>query len=180
MIYRKLTTVIIAFILLICLTGVSQAIDFIHPIEKDKCPVCGMFAYKYPKWIAEIIYKDSTYAAFDGPKDMLKYYFNISKYNKHKTKEVIAAIYVTEYYTTKKMHAEDVYFITGSDVYGPMGNELIPVKGKEEADTFMRDHKGTKMLRFSEITPADLPGMMHGGGDKMHEGMQMMDKMKSH
>lgn len=143
------------------MSGFVHAGEFIKPSDKDKCPVCGMFVHKYPKWIAEIIFNDGTYAAFDGPKDMIKYFFNVSKYNRNKTKADIAEIYVTEYYTTGRMKAEDVLFVTGSDVFGPMGVELVPVRGMEEARSFMKDHKGTKILRFSEITPADLPGMMH-------------------
>jgi len=157
---------LIAFfvILVVWLSGISYAEEFIEPTKEDKCSVCGMFVYKYPEWVAEIIFKDATYSVFDGPKDMFKYYFNISKYNKNKTKEDIAKIYITEYYTTKKIEAKDVYFVIGSDVYGPMGEELVPIKGKKEAEAFMRDHKGRKMLTFEQITPADISGMM-----KMHE-----------
>ena len=28
----------------------------IKPSEKDKCPVCGMFAAKYPDFLAEIVF----------------------------------------------------------------------------------------------------------------------------
>ena len=171
--YKRLTVIISTLLIAVWMSGVSYAGEFIEPAKKDKCPVCGMLVYKYPKWVTEIIFKDGTYAAFDGPKDMFKYYFNISKYNKHKTKEDIDEIYVTEYYTTKPVKAKDVFFVTGSDVYGPMGVELIPVKGKAEAHTFMKDHKGKKMLRFSEIAPADLPGMMHKHKMKQNEGHEM-------
>ena len=26
--------------------------------KADRCPVCGMFVYKYPKWVAQIIFKE--------------------------------------------------------------------------------------------------------------------------
>lgn len=29
------------------------------PDSKEKCPVCGMFVYKYPEWLAQIRLKDS-------------------------------------------------------------------------------------------------------------------------
>jgi nitrous oxide reductase accessory protein NosL len=144
-------------VLLISLFGLSYAEGPVTPKSKDKCPVCGMFVSPYPQWTAEIIFKDGTYAVFDGPKDMLKYYFNIAKYNKEKTVKDITGIYVTEYYTTKIMYARDVYFIKDSDVMGPMGKELVPVKGEREAGTFMRDHQGKKMLKFDEITMEDIP-----------------------
>ena len=161
--YKRLTLIIFTLLVAVWLSGSTYAKEFIEPAKKDKCPVCGMFVYKYPKWVAEIIFKDGTYAVFDGPKDMFKYYFNISKYNRSKTVEDIEEIYVTEYYSTKRMKAGNLYFVAGSDVYGPMGMELIPLNGKKEAETFMKDHKGEKMLAFDQITPADIPvmKMMH-------------------
>ena len=131
----------------------------VKPGPEDKCPVCGMFVSGYPNWIAEIIFTDGSYAIFDGPKDMFTYYFTISKHTKGKTKNDISALFVTEYYTTKIISARDVHFILGSDVMGPMGNELVPVLGKRVAEQFFKDHKGKKMLTFDEITPEDIPSM---------------------
>jgi copper chaperone NosL len=147
-------SLLIYFILLL---GISYAEGPVKPKPRDKCPVCGMFVAPYPQWTAEIIFADGTYAVFDGAKDMFKYYFDVSKYNKGKTAKDISGIYVTEYYTTTKISAKDVYFVTGSDVMGPMGNELVPVKGRREAETFMRDHRGKKLLKFEDVTLADIP-----------------------
>ncbi len=149
-------------ILFVCIAvsmtcGVAGAAEFVKPAIRDKCPVCGMFVAKYPKWVAEIVFKDGSHAVFDGCKDLFKYYFNVKKYDRDKKKDDIAGIFVTEYYTTKIMTAGDVYFVVGSDVLGPMGHEFIPVKGKEDAETFMLDHKGKKMFRFDEITPEEIP-----------------------
>lgn len=115
-----------------------------------------MFVAKYPEWIAEIIFKDGSYAVFDGPKDMLIYYHNLGKYNSAKKTADISAIFVTEYYSTNIVPAEKVFFITGSDVNGPMGEEFIPVEKEANAKEFMKDHKGQKMLRFDEITKETL------------------------
>jgi nitrous oxide reductase accessory protein NosL len=155
--WRKLKVWSAVLLFSVLLSGYSYAEGPVKPKPKDKCPVCGMFVAPYPQWTAEIIFKDGTYAVFDGPKDMFKYYFNVSKYNKEKTDKEISGIYVTEYYTTKIMSAKDVYFVQGSDVMGPMGKEFIPVKGEEEAGTFMRDHRGKKLFKFDEITLADIP-----------------------
>lgn len=153
---QRITSVFVLAVLVLA-SGSLYAAEPVKPNPKDKCPVCGMFVSPYPQWIAEIVFKDGTYAVFDGPKDMFKYYFNVSKYNKAKTDKDISAMYVTEYYTTKMMSVEDVYFVKGSDVLGPMGKELVPVKGEREARTFMQDHKGEKMLKFGEISIADIP-----------------------
>ncbi len=156
--YLKVSVLALAVCLITA--GLVFSAGPVKPKMKDKCPVCGMMPAKFPKWVAEIVFTDGSYAVFDGPKDMFRYYFHMAKYTK-KTHADIEAIYVTEYYTGQMVNARagDVYFIMGSDVMGPMGMELVPVKGRKNAQTFMRDHKGKKMLLFGQVTPAALPKM---------------------
>jgi len=134
-----------------------NSLDIKTDISKtDKCPVCGMFVYKYPKWATFIYYeKDGKleYLAFDGVKDMMKFYFEPAKWGKYKEfKSKIKKIIVRDYYTLKPILAESAWYVVGSNVYGPMGNELIPFKTEAAAKNFMADHKGKKVLRFNEIT----------------------------
>ncbi|MDH4944215.1 nitrous oxide reductase accessory protein NosL [Sulfurimonas sp. C5] len=110
--------------------------------KEEKCPVCGMFLYKYPSWVAKIEYKTKEYY-FDGNKDLFKYYFE------HKTE--IKNILVPDYYTQKTLDATKAFFVIGSDVYGPMGNELIAFETLKSAKKFLLDHKGEKILSFDEI-----------------------------
>lgn len=124
------------------------------PGPKDKCPVCGMFVAKYPDFVAHLVFTDGSEAFFDGVKDLMKYYFDLAKYNPAKKTSDIAAIYVTDYYTLKLIDGHQAYYVVGSDVYGPMGRELIPFKEKKAAQEFLKDHKGKSLLTFSEITPA--------------------------
>jgi copper chaperone NosL len=140
-------------VLLVFGTGLAQTKDPLQPSRKDKCPVCGMFVYKYPDWLAEIIFKDESVFFFDGAKDLFKYYFNINKYSPGKHKKNIAAIYVMEYYDMQLIDARKAFFIMGSDIYGPMGHELIPFATEADAKAFMMDHKGKRLLRFEAITP---------------------------
>jgi len=133
------------------------ASEFIPVTKRDKCPVCGMFVYKYPKWVAEVIFNDGSHKLFDGSKDMFKYYFKMEKYEPGQTIKDVRSIYVTEYYTAKIMKADNLYFVVGSDVLGPMGNELIPVDGETKAKIFKLDHGGKKIYKFNEITPDVIP-----------------------
>jgi nitrous oxide reductase accessory protein NosL len=143
-------------VLLIIGAGLAETKEPVKPSKKDKCPVCGMFVYKYPDWLTEIIFKDESVDFFDGAKDLFKYYFNLRKYRPGKNKKDIAAIYVKEYYDMKLIDARRAFFVIGSDVYGPMGHELIPLANEEDARTFMKDHKGKRILRFEEITPREI------------------------
>ena len=124
--------------------------------KSDKCPVCGMFVAGYKNWEAQIIFGDGSYAVFDGPKDMFRYYLNVKKYNPAKTASDISNIYVTEYYSTKLMDARKAFFVRGSDVNGPMGAELVPLATEAAAKDFLKDHKGSRILKFSEVTIEDL------------------------
>ncbi|MBI5074233.1 MAG: nitrous oxide reductase accessory protein NosL [Nitrospirae bacterium] len=140
--------------------GIGTALSFaseVKPVstkKDDKCPVCGMFVAKYTHWLAEVVFRDGTYAVFDGPKDMFKYYLNLQKYAPAKKTADITGIFVTEYYSTKLIDARKLFFVIGSDVYGPMGDELIPLFSEADAREFMRDHKGTRILKFPEVTNA--------------------------
>ena len=120
---------------------------------KDKCPVCGMFVAKYPDWTAATKAKDGMFIYFDGPKDMFTHYFNPGHYTPGKKQSDIIGMSVKEYYSLKMIDAKGAFFVIGSDVYGPMGAELIPFASQQDAASFMQDHKGKRILRFGEITP---------------------------
>ena len=113
-----------------------------------------MFVYKYPDWLAQIVFKDGSVQFFDGAKDLFKYYFNIREYHSQKSKKEIAAIYVREYYDLVFLNARKAFYVAGSDIYGPMGHELIPLATLDDARTFKNDHNGRRVLSFVEITSA--------------------------
>jgi nitrous oxide reductase accessory protein NosL len=115
-----------------------------------KCPVCGMFVAKYPKWAARIEAESKNYY-FDGVKDMMKFY--IFDIDFPFERQQITTMEVTDFYTIKAIDAKDAFYVIGSDMYGPMGNELIPFSTQDAADNFMRDHRGKKIILFHEITP---------------------------
>jgi len=158
-----LTRLVFVFLLTLTLTLITDSYGGerkpIKPSQKDKCPVCGMFVAKYPDFLAEILFKDGSYAVFDGTKDMFKYYFNLKKYNPQKRLEDIDSIYVTDYYNLTLMDGYQTFYVTGSDVYGPMGKELIPLEKEADAKEFMKDHKGQSILRFKGITYQIIKGL---------------------
>jgi nitrous oxide reductase accessory protein NosL len=126
------------------------------PGERDKCPVCGMFVAPYPDWTAAVVFGDGGTVFFDGPKDMFKYLFDMSSYEREKGRGNVERIYVTEYYTMRLLPAQSVTFVTGSRVLGPMGKELVPVAGEMEIEEFLKDHGG-RTLTFRQITPGEIP-----------------------
>jgi len=114
----------------------------IHVTKDEKCPVCGMYVYKYPRWAAQIYYADKHYS-FDGVKDLMKWYFEHS--------DGITKILVSDYYSQHAIDAKKAFYVIGSDAYGPMGHELIPFIELDDAKNFKEDHKGEVILKFDEI-----------------------------
>lgn len=127
-------------------------------VEKhEKCPVCGMFTYKYPRWAAQIFYEqkgEKKHWSFDGVKDLIKFYFDPMKWGDYPIakRENITKILVTDYYSQEAIDGTKAYYVIRSDVYGPMGHEFIPFASKQDAKTFMKDHFGKKILKFKDIT----------------------------
>ena len=126
---------------------------------KDKCPVCGMFVAKYPDWVAVLTFKEGTRVFFDGVKDMLKYYFNMAKYAPGKTAADVKAVHVTDYYRLEPIDGRNAFYAAGSDVYGPMGKELIPFEKKGQAEEFLKDHRGERIITFEGIMPEVIRGL---------------------
>lgn len=108
--------------------------------EKSKCPVCGMFVAKYPKWSVKLTANGKDHY-FDGMKDYFKY--NL----KNKKGTAIGR----DYYTLNDINIKKAFFVIGSDVLGPMGHELIPFLKREDAKKFKKEHKGKKIVTFLEV-----------------------------
>ena len=66
---------------------------------------------------------------------------------------------MSNYYDLALVDGMKAYYVAGSDVYGPMGRELIPFAKESEAKEFMNDHKGKSILRFNQVTPALLKSL---------------------
>lgn len=130
----------------------AQELQLPAPDAKATCPVCGMFVSLYPDWTATVVYQDGDRAHFDGAKDLFKYLLNLTKYAPQRRMDEIAKIAVTDYYNVKRVDARGAWYVIGSDTLGPMGHELIPLATQTEAQDFVKDHHGTRILRFNDIT----------------------------
>jgi len=129
--------------------GTHREIKHIVVPKNAKCPVCGMFVSKYPKWSAKIIIGDKE-LYFDGVKDMMKYYIFAGDFEYNREK--ITSILVSDYYTLEAINAKEAFFVKGSNIYGPMGHELIPFKDEKSANSFKNDHAGKNIFKFKDIT----------------------------
>jgi nitrous oxide reductase accessory protein NosL len=152
---RALVTILLVSLLIAC-PALAGQITPPEPPARARCPVCGMFVAKYPDWISSLTFKDGTTLYFDGPKDLFSYYLNPGKYGSAMKQSDITFIYVKDYYSLQSIDGLRAFYVSGSDVSGPMGKELVPFEKQTEAEGFLKDHQGKKVLHFWEITPAFL------------------------
>lgn len=140
----------------------APKVDLPAPGPRDTCPVCGMIVAKYPEWVATVLYDDGEAVHFDGAKDFFKYLVDMEKYAPGRSMEQIVGMGVTEYYGLQLVDAKAARYVIGSDTYGPMGHELIPLQTQVDADDFMRDHAGIRQLGFDDVTMDVLNGLDEG------------------
>ena len=132
------------------------------PGAKETCPVCGMFVSLYPDWTAWASGQDGSVRFFDGAKDLFKFIQAPEKWAAPKGWGKTVQAVVTEYYTLSQVDATHAFFVIGSDVLGPMGHELVPLQSRADAETFLKDHKGQRILTFEEVTGAVINALDQG------------------
>ena len=133
------------------MAGHAEGGPHIEVPEDSKCPVCGMFVAKYPKWAAKMTTRDGREFYFDGVKDMMKFYLQPRKFHVEASSEDFVEIVVSDYYSLEPLDGTKAFYVVGSNVFGPMGNELIPLPSMEKAKAFLKDHFGERIYRFEEI-----------------------------
>ncbi len=155
---RTLLNIVLGCLLFACPAPAAQKSPA-GPPPKAKCPVCGMFVAKYPEWVCSISFRDATAVYFDGPRDLFAFYLVPAKYAPAGKQGEINAIRVKDYYSLAPIDGRRAFYVIGSNVLGPMGNELVPFAAMKDAEGFMHDHQGKKILRFGEITPGVLKSL---------------------
>ena len=128
--------------------------------RRERCKVCGMFVAKYRPWAAQISTASGKTLFFDGVKDMMAYYHAPADFGGENS---FGDIYVTDYYTQRWIDGRKAFYVTGSDVLGPMGHEFIPFDAQDAAENFKRDHRGKAVVRFADISHEMVNRMRMGG-----------------
>ena len=132
------------------------------PGERDLCPVCGMLVSRYPHWVAVVAYRDGQAHFFDGARDLFKYLGNLPRHAPGRSAGEIASIWVTKYDGLTRIDARLVFYVIGSDTPGPMGHELVAFATRADAEEFLKEHPGRRILAFGKMT-AELAARLDKG-----------------
>lgn len=115
-------------------------------IEQTRCENCGMFTKNFPEWEEIVVKQDSTEWYFCGPRCMFKFLLQ-----EPQRMAILKEIKVKDYYDLKYVDGKKAWYVIGSDVLGPMGNELIPFGTEQAAAEFLKDHAGEKIIKFEDV-----------------------------
>jgi len=132
--------------------AVATRVAVPQPGPKDLCPVCGMIVSKYPHWTATVVWTDGRVQHFDGAKDMFTFLRALPQFAPGRQMKDLRIVAVTEFYDLQTIEARQAYFVIGSDVLGPMGHEFVPFAARSDAEAFLKDHHGLRVLRFDDVT----------------------------
>jgi nitrous oxide reductase accessory protein NosL len=116
-------------------------------------PVYKLDIKKYPKFATKMVLKSGKVINFISVKSMLNYYYHPEKYPGFgaKSKLDVKEMFVKDYLDGKELNLKDAWYIFGSKLSGPHGDDLIPVSSKVKAKLFEEKYGGTKIMDFKEI-----------------------------
>lgn len=115
-----------------------------RPVPLDaRCPVCGMFPARTPRWAAQLIFDDGAAYFFDSPVSLLLYLQNVGRYSRARTHTEVRASYVQDFGSGTWLPLDSAWFVHGSDALGPMrAGNLPPFRNRSDAQAFARRHGG--------------------------------------
>ncbi|MEZ4339795.1 MAG: nitrous oxide reductase accessory protein NosL [Sandaracinaceae bacterium] len=105
--------------------------------DQARCDTCGMIVEPDSGWRA-----GAEGTAFDSPKCMFRHRLRHGD---------LEAPWVIEYYSQTRHDAETLFYVTGTDLESPMGRDLVPVEGRENAERLRTDHGGDRVLGWAEV-----------------------------
>lgn len=127
--------------------------------DPSRCARCGMRVDLAPEFRAGATDRDGREVAFDAPKCLFRWM-------KSPAGEGARDPWVTEYYGQSRQPVDEVVFVVGSDVVGPMGHDLVPVGDRDAADRFLGDHDGDRIVDPGDVDAALLDALDGPGDDR--------------
>ena len=129
--------------------GLDKA-GVMHIGPDDRCPVCAMPVSQHQRFASAIELRDGRTYYFCGTGCMIRTWLHPEVFL-GETKEALSRAVVREYFNGEHVDAEKAIFVAGSDVVGPMGKALVPLKTEADVDVFIKRHKGKVTFRLSEM-----------------------------
>ena len=125
-----------------------------HISAEDRCPVCAMLPSRYPRFAAAIELQDARTFYFCSPGCMLNAWQHPDIFLGVATAQLKRPV-ILEYLSGQPLDARLVFWVSGSDVVGPMGPALVPLKDTTHLEAFRRRHGAKHVFRLDELNDAN-------------------------
>ena len=119
--------------------------------SQDRCPVCAMQVSKHKKFACAVQLMNGNTFYFCGSGCMIRSWMHPEIFL-GATEEKLNRSVVQDYFTGEQVPGRSVYWVAGSDVIGPMGPALVPLKNEQDLDVFKKRHGAKAVFRLSEMT----------------------------
>ena len=126
-----------------------------RPVPPDaRCPVCGMYPARFPRWAAQIIFADGATHFFDSPVDLFMFLAEPARFDSARSGADAAALHVADFDSGRWLDARRAVFVLGAKVRGPMRGPDLPAFADTTAAAAFAAANGGRTLHFAEIDPA--------------------------
>ncbi|HEY0956872.1 MAG TPA: nitrous oxide reductase accessory protein NosL [Roseateles sp.] len=123
-----------------------------------RCPVCGMFPARQPRWAAQAIHADGAVHFLDSPLSLFLYLQRVERYAPGRQRSGIAALHVRDHETGRWLPAQQALFVHGSALSGPMKAGNLPAAADAAAAGRLIARHGGQALAYTtlaeELPPA--------------------------
>jgi nitrous oxide reductase accessory protein NosL len=111
---------------------------------------------KNPKFVAKISSNNGKKLFFISPKSFFEFYFRPQKWESVgiKDKKEFKELIITDYSTLKPVDAKTSFYVYGSSITTPAGDDLISFENKQKAVKFAKRYNGKRVLSFYEVSDA--------------------------
>ena len=123
-------------------------------LPNDLDPVYHLKIDKYPKFEADIVFKDGRTLRFCCVKSMMNYFYRPNYFPEFGMKpdgSDIAKMVVRDYIDGTKVDATKAWYVFGSKLTGPHGDDLIPFASHAKAELFVQRFGGSKIMSFETV-----------------------------
>ncbi|MDT8998021.1 nitrous oxide reductase accessory protein NosL [Paucibacter sp. APW11] len=135
--------------------GSSLPLLAARPIPAQaRCPVCGMFPARQPRWAAQLIFADGRAHFLDSPLSLFLYLQRVERYAPGYHRADVAALYVSDYQAGSWLDARQAFYIAGSALHGPMRGGNLPAVASQAAAQQLVLEVGGQPLRYAELRQA--------------------------
>jgi nitrous oxide reductase accessory protein NosL len=116
----------------------------------DRCPVCGMKVINYAKFAGAIQLADGTTFYFCSAGCLIRCWLHPEIFIARARAQLKIAV-IQEYFSGQMLDARSVIWVAGSDVIGPMGPAIVPLRDETSLKTFINRHGGRETFLLDEM-----------------------------